>query len=63
MEFPMLAGGDRLRGKLSFQRKKNKNFLDLQSILFEPFESLNMGTSDLFPSDISGASKWQSTVF
>jgi hypothetical protein len=44
-------------GQLPFQREKNKNFLDPQSILFEPFESLNTGPSNLFPSDVSGASK------
>jgi hypothetical protein len=47
---------------LPFQKKKDENFLDPQSILFEPFESLNTGPSDLFPSDMSGASEWQSAL-
>jgi hypothetical protein len=47
---------------LPFQREKNDNFLDLQSVIFEPFANLNTGPSDLFPSDVSGASKWQGTL-
>jgi hypothetical protein len=47
------------RRKIAFQRKKSKNFLDPQSILFEPFENLNKG---LPPPDVSGASKEQSTL-
>jgi hypothetical protein len=45
--------------KLPFWREKNENFVYLQSILFDPFENLNRGPSDLFPSDVYGASERQ----
>jgi hypothetical protein len=53
----MLAGGEwkRGKGKLPFQREKNRNFLDLQSILLESSESLNTSPSNMLPSDVSGA--------
>jgi hypothetical protein len=38
-------------------RKKNKNFLDFQSVLLEPSESLNTGLLYLFPSHVCRASK------
>jgi hypothetical protein len=43
--------------KLSFGTEKNDNFLDPQSVLLEPFASLNTGPTILFPSHICGVSE------
>jgi hypothetical protein len=37
---------------LPFQREKNENFLESQSVLLKPSESLNTGPFHLFPSHL-----------
>jgi hypothetical protein len=48
--------------KLPFQREKNENFLDSESILLEPSEIPNTSASNLFLSHSCEASEWQGTL-
>jgi hypothetical protein len=49
------------RTKIALWRKRMRT-LEIYEAFFLNLESLNMGPSELFPSDISGANNWQSTL-
>jgi hypothetical protein len=48
-------------GNLPFQREKMRA-LKIHETSFMYLESLNTSPSDLFASEVSGASKWQGTL-
>jgi hypothetical protein len=51
----------RKRGRLPLQRERKMRIFEIHKVSPLYLESLNTDPSDLFTSDVSGASEWQGT--